>query len=137
MTPGIHKAGFLLVRDGRLLLCRKAHSTALLILPGGKIEDGESPEECVRREVREELGGVAAEDLVFLGAYEDQAAGDPPRTIRVELFAGALIGHPQASSEIAELIWFGVDDDRTRLAPSLRNRILPDLIGRGLLPWSH
>ena len=29
------KVGLLTVRDGRILLCRKRHSTSLLILPGG------------------------------------------------------------------------------------------------------
>lgn len=136
MRPDIHKAGFLLVREGRVLLCRKRRSTALLILPGGRIEDGESAEECVRRELREELGEVEPAGLQFLGVYEDQAAEGDGRTIRIELFGGELTGRPQACAEIAELVWFGVDDDRALLAPSLRNRIVPDLIERQLLPWS-
>jgi 8-oxo-dGTP diphosphatase len=136
MRPHIHKSGFLLIREGRVLLCRKRRSTALLILPGGRIENGESAEECVRRELQEELGEVEPVGLTFLGAYEDQAAGDEGHTIRIELFGGELTGQPTACAEIAELVWFGEHDDRMRLAPSIRNRILPDLIERRVLPWS-
>jgi 8-oxo-dGTP diphosphatase len=48
------------IRDaaGRLLLIRRGHDPhrGLWSLPGGRIEAGESPEEAVVREVREETG---------------------------------------------------------------------------------
>ena len=34
------KVGLFHTKDGRVLLCRKKHTTSLLILPGGKIEAG-------------------------------------------------------------------------------------------------
>src|SRR5262249_20584042 len=70
-----HKVGLLHVKDGRILLCRKSHTTSLLILPGGTFEKGESAEECLRRECREELGEVEVESLQYLGTYESPAAG--------------------------------------------------------------
>lgn len=45
-------------RDGRLLIARRpagVHLGGRWEFPGGKCEPGESPAECVRREVREEL----------------------------------------------------------------------------------
>ena len=131
-----HKVGLLALHEGRLLLCRKQHSTALLILPGGCFEPGESPLQCLTRELREELGEVAAPGLEFVGTYTDQAAGDPAKTVCIELYRGELQGAPVASSEIAELGWFGERDDQACLAPSLVNHILPDLLSRGLLLWS-
>ncbi|HWR52208.1 MAG TPA: NUDIX domain-containing protein [Bryobacteraceae bacterium] len=130
-----HKVGLLAVREGRILLCRKNHSTSLLILPGGCFEPEESAEDCLARELREELGDVHASALTFLGDYFDRAAGDPSSTVRIELYCGELAGDPVASSEIRELVWFGEHDDRAALAPSLSNKILPDLIARGVLPW--
>jgi 8-oxo-dGTP pyrophosphatase MutT (NUDIX family) len=56
MQVEIEKAGLLVIRDGRVLLCRKRRGTPLLILPGGKREAGESDIECLVRELREELG---------------------------------------------------------------------------------
>jgi 8-oxo-dGTP diphosphatase len=133
----IHKAGLLVVRGGRVLLCRKKHGTLLLILPGGKIEPGESAAGCVEREVREELGpDVRPSTLEFLGQYTDQAAGSAGE-VCVELFSTDLEGDPQPSAEIRDLVWFGEHDDWTLLAPSLANRILPDLVARGLLPWER
>lgn len=129
----IEKAGLLFVRDGRILLCRKKRSTALLILPGGKIEPGETAEACLARECREELGDVEISGLRRLGDYESPAAGEEGKTVRIELFAGELRGPPSPHAEIAELVWFGPQDDPALVAPSLRNVIFPDLQRRGLI----
>jgi 8-oxo-dGTP diphosphatase len=129
----IEKAGLLIVQSGRVLLCRKKHSTRLLILPGGKIEPGETAEACLRRECHEELGEVEISGLRRLGEYESPAAGEEDKTVRIELFAGELRGVPAPHAEIEELVWFGPQDDLGLLAPSLRNVIFPDLRRRGLI----
>jgi len=134
------KVGLLAVRDGKILLCRKKHATSLLILPGGCREPGESAMECLARELREELGDVGISAVELLGVYTDRAAGpemEQPKTVRIELYRGELIGEPVASSEIAELVWFGERDDRFQLAPSIANKILSDLLARGILPWGR
>src|SRR5205085_11354747 len=46
-------------RDGRLLIARRpagVHLGGLWEFPGGKIEPGETPEACILRELREEVG---------------------------------------------------------------------------------
>lgn len=48
-----------LVRSGRLLICQRPSGdplAGLWELPGGKVEVGETPEACLERELREELG---------------------------------------------------------------------------------
>jgi 8-oxo-dGTP diphosphatase len=138
MNPDYDKVGLLVIRDGRILLCRKKHTTALLILPGGCFEPGESAAQCLDRELREELGDVRVEGVEYVGTYTDRAAGTgPPKTVRIELYRGTLLGEPAPHSEISDLVWFGKDDDRGQLSPSLVNKILPDLIARRILNWSR
>lgn len=135
MKPDYNKVGLLAMRDGRILLCRKKHTTALLILPGGCFEDGESAAECLYRELREELGDVRVEGVEYIGTYTDRAAGSEVKVVRIELYRGELIGEPSPHREIKELVWYGEGDERAQLAPSLANKILPDLITRGILSW--
>lgn len=130
----ITKAGLLVVRESKILLCRKKRSTSLLILPGGRVEPGETPIKCLYREVEEELGGAQLGSASYLATYTDQAAGDPDKTVEILLYTGELRGDPNPSSEIGELVWFSKENDWSQLAPSLRNKILPDLERRGL--WS-
>jgi 8-oxo-dGTP pyrophosphatase MutT (NUDIX family) len=129
----VRKIGLAIIRDGAILLCRK-RGLAQLILPGGKIEPGEDALSCLGRELGEELGDVELVNPEHVGDYSDVMAGDAGKTIEVALYCGELVGTPVASSEIAELVWFRVDDDWSELAPSLANKILPDLIARGMLP---
>jgi 8-oxo-dGTP pyrophosphatase MutT (NUDIX family) len=131
----LHKAGLLYLSDCRVLLCRKKHSTSLLILPGGKLEGTETALDCLRRECREELGDVDIENIRHLGVYESPAAGAEGKTVRIELFAGELIGVPIPQAEIKELVWFGREDDPALLAPSLRDVIFPDLRRRGVIAF--
>src|SRR5262249_24346946 len=114
------------------------HTTALLILPGGRREPGESSMDTLEREVREELGGARVASTTLLGLYRDVAAGgpgEPVKTVEIELYQGELAGEPVASSEIRELVWFGPGDDGGLVASSIANQILPDLIRRGILDW--
>jgi 8-oxo-dGTP pyrophosphatase MutT (NUDIX family) len=131
----IRKAGLLVIRDNRILLCRKRHTTSLLILPGGRIEPGESAAECVARELREELGDVNALDMEYVGTYRERAAGEADKIVEIQLYRGELTGEPRPQAEIAGIVWFGQQDDQALLAPSIANRILPDLIARGILAW--
>ena len=46
-------------KEGKILIARRALDQQLAgkwEFPGGKVEDGESPEECLKRELEEEFG---------------------------------------------------------------------------------
>ncbi len=136
----ITKIGLLVLQGDQILFCRKDRDTSKLILPGGRIEPGESETACLERELREELGDVTCADIERVGTYEDIAAHDDPnmvKTLSLTLYTGRLIGNPRPSSEITQLVWFGPASDRSQLSPIFVNQILPDLLKRRLLPWDH
>ncbi|HEX4808318.1 MAG TPA: NUDIX domain-containing protein [Bryobacteraceae bacterium] len=134
--PDYRKVGLAVIRDGRILLCRKKNGLPHLILPGGKPEPGESSLDCLHRELSEELGLVTATNVTYLGSYTSPAAvapGDPAATVHIELYLGQLVGHPRPSGEISELVWFDPASDQGLVAPSLADLILPHLRQRGFI----
>ena len=58
-----------IIRDDRILLSRETVSGWWLI-PGGGMEEGETPEECVIREVEEETGVIVRPTAQFLTLHE-------------------------------------------------------------------
>lgn len=68
--------GILVVRQGKLLLGRRlgSHGAGTWSLPGGKLEYGESIEECARRELKEETGLDLG--AVELGPYTNDVFSD-------------------------------------------------------------
>ncbi len=101
--PTIVVCAAVIERAGRLLVTRRLKGTHLegrWEFPGGKREPGESYEDCLRREIREELDAeivIGEELLTTTHAYE---------TVRVELhfFASTLIGEPRPLLE-QEVLW--------------------------------
>ena len=57
------------IRDGLILLSREA-VTGWRLIPGGGLEEGETPEACCIREVEEETGFIVNPTRQFLTLYE-------------------------------------------------------------------
>jgi 8-oxo-dGTP pyrophosphatase MutT (NUDIX family) len=122
-------AAFCLVRDGRLLTVRKSGSSRFM-LPGGKIDPGESAREAAVREVMEEVGVDVSNLGEPLGRFHDVAANEPDAWVDATVFVTHLDpGHaPTPRAEIAEQRWLGLDDELPAdLAPLLSNHVVPSL----------
>ena len=66
-TPILSTLVYCLENDRVLLMLRhKQPNDGLWVAPGGKLEPGESPQECARREFREETG-LEAKRLILRG----------------------------------------------------------------------
>ncbi len=85
----------LIFRDGKLLITQRhadAHLGGLWEFPGGKREANETFEQCLVRELREELGVEAAVGEVVA----DLTHAYPERTVRLKFFrCKAISGEPR------------------------------------------
>jgi 8-oxo-dGTP diphosphatase len=107
-----------IVREGCLLLVSKNAAPHVFYLPGGKPDPGEAIEDCVRRELREELG-VEALSLEFHQTVHAPAAleGIP---MSMDVFRCVPDREPVASAEIAALAWYDPDQPFAgTLAPAI------------------
>lgn len=124
------------VRDdaGRLLTVRK-RGTVRFMLPGGKLEAGESPAQAAARELAEEVGIVVpVADLLHLGSWEAPAANEPDTLIDSTVYTASPSSppRPRAAGEIDELRWLDLSrsHEHDDLAPMLDLYVIPALRSR-------
>ena len=92
--------------SGRLLMV-KTHNRDTLILPGGLVEQGESPAAAGRREVREEVGLDVSVGRILAVQYLD-AEGKRPSSVQFVFDSEPLVGSPVLAlqaDEIAAAHW--------------------------------
>lgn len=94
-TKVIEVSAGLVFRSGKLLITQRhagAHLGGLWEFPGGKREPGETFEQCLGRELREELGI----DVVVAELFESVTHAYPERTVLLNFFLCRLPqGEPQ------------------------------------------
>ncbi len=125
--PVIDKLAWIQI-DRKRLLCVRSRGKDVFFVPGGTREAGESDEEALVREVREELSvRLNRETLQRLGSFEAPAHGQPEgTTVRLTCFTGSFIGALKPAAEIEEMAWLGYAD---------RGRV--SLAGQLLFDWLH
>lgn len=93
--PVIEVSAGLIFRSGKLLIARRcagAHLGGLWEFPGGKREAGETFEQALVRELREELGVIVQVDALF----EELTHAYAEKTVLLKFFlCGLLQGEPQ------------------------------------------
>lgn len=118
-TATLTSVGWVHVREGRLLAVR-TRGRDRFYLPGGKPEPGETEEEALVREVREELG-VELADVRPAFTVEAPAHGLAVETeLTMRCFSATPIGEPRPAQEIAELAWLRIPVD-VRAAPAVHS----------------
>ncbi|MGW3498711.1 NUDIX hydrolase [Streptomyces sp. NPDC001020] len=119
-----------IVQEGRLLVVSKKAAPEVFYLPGGKPEVGEEPLEALVRELDEELG-VHPMEPRFLADVEALAAleGVP---MKMTVFEASISQVPRPAAELADLRWISGDEPDVRLAPAVRDQVLPLLRQGGL-----
>lgn len=102
----IRKAGGIIIQDRKLLVTRSKDED-FYIAPGGKLEKGETAEQALTRELKEELSiEVQESNLAEFGQFSAPAATQPNKTIEMTVFVvQKWAGEFQIGREIAEIGW--------------------------------
>ena len=129
----ITKSALLLFRgewpESEILLL-KEHSKKHWLFPGGKQEPGETVEEALVREIREELS-AEVKGVEKIGVVEGATPDGIP--LVMHLFRGTVTGELIASNEISTLHWVrraDLDTVRADLTPITLDKVFPYLNAR-------
>ncbi len=114
----IDKLAWIYIKDRKILSTRSKGKDAWYI-PGGKREQGESDQEALVREIKEELTvDLLPETLSYLGTFKAQAHGKPEGVfVQMTCYTGNYKGELKPSSEIEEMAWLTSDTDPNLLSP--------------------
>jgi len=128
----IHKIGGIILSDRKFLAVTKKESD-FLITPGGKIEIGETPRQCLERELKEELNVK----LVFmkpLATFKDKMQ-DEKEDLILETYFAEIDGEPTPNSEIEQLFWINSNfkHPKVKFSKLTKNYIVPKLLEMKLI----
>lgn len=101
--------------NGRVFLMKSPKWQGWLV-PGGKIEPGESEEDALRREIREEMG-IEITDLERVGEMikppSKDFKNDPDLTFHfIDFYAKAVSTDVKPNHEISEHGWYYIEEAR-------------------------
>ncbi len=98
-----------LIDESRVFLIQRAYPPfeKLWTLPGGRMEPGETPQDCVKRELFEETGMLIEDPIPVLV----EEVGEGNRTFTLSVFtARQVYVAPVVSQEIADWDWVEISE---------------------------
>lgn len=112
MTSSPRRSSILLATDaeGRVLAVRQRGGPFkdAWLLPGGGLEPGETFDEALLREVREE-SGLDVKDPREICRYDVKGVGGSDLHLRVHMYRGTVQGEPRAGHDEEPVEWRRVD----------------------------
>jgi 8-oxo-dGTP diphosphatase len=109
MVKRIQVSCAIILKDDKVLSAQRSESMALPLkweFPGGKIEKDESPEECLIREIREELNL----DIEIIRSFQSNFHSyNPQKEIELIPYLCRLLGGDLILKEHQKVIWEEVD----------------------------
>lgn len=122
----IRKIGAAIVKNNHLLVVSKKKSPNHYILPGGKLEKGETEHEALIRELKEELT-IDVSSSRLLGSFETKSMLEDDK-LSLLVFLVDIIGEPAPDNEISEMKWIPLDSQESEyLGTGITKFTLPAL----------
>ena len=126
--PHIHVSAGLIRKHGKFLIAKRqkgSHLAGYWEFPGGKLEKGESPQDCLEREIEEELGIRIRAGQVLLTvehAYED-------KTISLYVMNGSVLSGQPRALECQAFKWVQIGDFQNFVFPPPDLKVIDYLSG--------
>jgi 8-oxo-dGTP diphosphatase len=112
---------FLISKDdnSKVLLVRRKNDPfkGMLSIPGGFINEGETAEDAMTREAKEETS-LVVEPIAILGVYSDPQRDPRMHTISVTFITRIVQGNEDARDDAAALQWINIEDELDSLIQS-------------------
>jgi ADP-ribose pyrophosphatase YjhB (NUDIX family) len=105
--------------NSKILLVRRKNDPfkEMLSIPGGFINEGETAEEAVRREAKEETS-LVLEPIAILGVYSDPRRDPRMHTLSVTFITRIVQVNEDARDDAAALQWVKIEDELDSLIQS-------------------
>jgi 8-oxo-dGTP diphosphatase len=105
--------------NSKILLVRRKNDPfkGMLSIPGGFINEGETAEDAMRREAKEETS-LVVEPIAILGVYSDPRRDPRMHTLSVTFITRIVQGNEDARDDAAALQWVNIEDELDSLIQS-------------------
>jgi len=117
--------GAIVIKDSNILLTKRSPTVEYFkdswCLPGGHVEHGETVEQAIKREIKEELG-IDFEPTEFVG-YEDEVKQVSGHTVSL-WFKGNIKGEFKSNHEVSEFKWVPIEEAKKMTLAFTHNNVL-------------
>ena len=121
----IRKVALGVFQGKKIMFVRSRSQENVFYTLGGKLEVGESDIQCLKREIKEEIGcEIEDSSIKFLHEFEDVAHGKEG-LLNIRMYTGNLIGEPKPSAEVEEIGYFDSSSDKKNLSLIAQRTIFP------------
>ena len=128
----IHKIAGIILKDKKFLAV-KEYDMDILLTPCGRVEENETPEETLRRELKEETA-VNLISMKPFGTFSDRTHDNKDDLI-LETYFAEIEGNLTPNSEIEKFFWVNSKfiDSQVSLSIPLKKYIIPKLLEMNLI----
>jgi 8-oxo-dGTP diphosphatase len=119
--------------EGKELMLVTGYDGSRYFTPGGKKEAGETDEQCLARELMEELGVQLVSSELYLSTESVYPSGQP---ILIRFYRALIEGTAQPLQEVTAIKWYTREDVERQAVPlseATARALIPQLLADELL----